>query len=281
MIELHRRALLNVYAMLDTIAWDILFEAPHGLGATWTFMSEYADAILYNSNYTRKHVLRRFPLAASTRGLVCHHSFNPQDYGAADPYATADEGDYIFLVGNSYEHKALYSAIELLTTGFPQQKLRVLGLKSHPSPRVEAIESGQVDVTAVDSLFAEAKLIVFPSSYEGFGFPVLKGLSYGRTVLARKSELLMEVAAGYRGPGRLVPFNSDYEFVDRFGRILHNAMVEEIELGSALQPEEKPLGWGDIARNVLDFLDGCIEDPDRFRWVERERAIRYLEAHSF
>jgi hypothetical protein len=45
---------------------------------------------------------------------------------------------------------------------------------------------------------------VFPSFYEGFSFPTLKGFSYGRTVLARRSDLLFEVAAHYRGPRRLV-----------------------------------------------------------------------------
>ena len=49
---------------------------------------------------------------------------------------------------------------------------------------------------------------MFPSFYEGFSLPTLKGFSYGRTVLARRSDLLFEVAAHYRGPGRLVAFDT-------------------------------------------------------------------------
>jgi hypothetical protein len=55
---------------------------------------------------------------------------------------------------------------------------------------------------------------------EGFGCPMLRSLSYGHTVVARYSESLLEIAAHYRGPGRLVAFRSEAELVEMIGRLL-------------------------------------------------------------
>src|SRR5574340_55919 len=65
MLELHRQALFNFYTVLDTIAWDILFEAPEGIDATWRFLAEYADGLLYISDFTGQRFRNHFPLSPS------------------------------------------------------------------------------------------------------------------------------------------------------------------------------------------------------------------------
>ncbi len=278
-IELHRTALLNFYAMLDTIAWDILYEAPRGLGACWEFLTEYADGLLYNSFETRDHVLRRFPLAGSRQEFVFHHSFHPDDYTAPSFLGLSDPGEYIFVIGNEYDHKNLGPTVDLLSSSFPFQEIKVLGLRTHGNPRTHVVQSGRVPTAEVDALFANARCIVFPSFYEGFGLPVLKGLSYGRTVVARDSALLREVAGHYRGPGKLVPYSTAPELVDAVGKLTHGHAVDEIALGTKLADGQVPKSWREIARGVLDFLNSQIEDPKNLQWPARERAIRQLDAY--
>ena len=278
-IELHRIALLNIYAMLDTIAWDILFEAPPALSSCWEFMTQYSDGLLYNSNYTRKHVFCRFPLARSTPALVYHHSFSPDDYVVPALRTGGSEG-YWFVIGNNYEHKALTSTVDLLVSSFPFKKLRVLGLKSHPSSQVETVESGRVPAADIERLFSGADLVIFPSLYEGFGLPVIRGLSYGRTVIARQSDLLIELAGLYRGPGRLIPFSSAYELVDAIGRVIYGAEIPELPLGTVLDVNKsEPLNWGSIGENVLNFVSTRMQRKREFRWLSRQRAVGYLQAY--
>ena len=54
-------------------------------------------------------------------------------------------------------------------------------------------------------MYSGARCIVFPSFYEGFGFPIVTALAYGKTLIARRSDLLQEIAA-HCGSGRLIAF---------------------------------------------------------------------------
>jgi Glycosyl transferases group 1 len=278
MIELHRMALLNFFTMLDTIGWDIMFESPAELGDFWDFMCQYSDGLLYNSVDTRDHVRRRFLVMDANREYVLHHSFHPRDYASED--GVSSEGGYIFVIVNTYEHKHLNPTIDLLSSAFPAQAFKVLGLTRHRHPKVDSLESGKLPAAEIDQLFRGAKLIVFPSFYEGFGFPVLKGLSYGRTVLARRSPLLREIASHYRGPGKLLDFLSPVELVEAVGRIIHGLPLEELSLGTALSDSEEPKTWHDVAHGLLRFIEGQMADPSKLQWHAREQAIRQMIAFS-
>ena len=280
MMDLHRAALFNFYMMLDTIAWDILFVAPRGLGSAWDFLSAYADGILYISQYTRDRFLTRFPLSRETPAYVSHLSFDPDDYKVRDIEAniTTDD-DFLLVVGNSYDHKNVGPTVDLLAAAFPTQRIKALGLTSHKSSRVDPLASGRISQVDVDRLFAQAKVIVFPSFYEGFGFPVLKGLSNGRTVIARDSGLLIEIASHYQGPGRLVSFRTRSELIDLVGKAMHDPDLASIPLG-AFSGVGKPIGWKEVAAGVLRFLEAQVQNLDRCRWPARERAIKQLKAYS-
>src|SRR5262249_13312 len=144
LVELHRSALINLFMMLDTISWDILFEAPIALGACWEFMCQHADGLIYDSFYTRDHMLRTFPPADSLPSYVSHLSFNPKDYTATSNLEPANSGDYIFVVGNAYEHKHLEPTVDLLVAAFPFANIKVLGLETCGHPAVQAWGSGNL-----------------------------------------------------------------------------------------------------------------------------------------
>ena len=282
LLELHRMALINLYAMLDTIAWDILFETPAALTPTWNFMCEYADGLMYNSFDTRGHFRRRFPIANAIPDFVFHHSFDPKDY--ADPaltdLAVDTDGEYIFVIGNAYDHKHLSPTVDLLSSAFPYRRLKVLGLDSHPSENVETLESGRIPRNEIDGLFAGACLVIFPSLYEGFGFPTLKGLSYGRHVIARRSALLTEIAGRYRGPGKLYAYSHPVELIEIVGKLIHGRAPESMPLGEGLGEAEQPKDWQTIADGILSFIEERTAYPDTLQWNRRERAVRQLEAFS-
>ncbi len=276
MVDLHRAALFNFYTMLDTIAWDILFVAPRGLDTLWNFLSAHVDGILYISRYTRDRFATRFPLSRKTPGFVSYLSFDPDDYKIDTLEKGATQGDFILVAGNGYDHKNVGPTVDLLASAFPFQRIKALGLASHESSLVEPLASGRIPQNELDRLFAEAKAIVFPSFYEGFGFPVLKGLSNGRIVIARHSELLLEVASRYRGPGRLVAFRNRRELVDAIGRVLHNQELDEVALGTGAA-EGLPRGWRAIAAGVIEFIEERIDKAEQRRWLDRQDAITQMK----
>jgi glycosyltransferase involved in cell wall biosynthesis len=227
--------------------------------------------------------VRRFPSGADVPGLVSYLSFSPADYVHPDvkpvlrPATRPTEDDFLFIVGNEYDHKDVSRTIELLTTAFPYQSIVALGPAKAVSPRVTVLQSGTLSELEIHRLYANARAVVFPSFYEGFGFPILTTLAYGGTLLARRSTLLDEVAARCAPRGRLVPFDRRDSLVELIGRLLHGEPVPELPLGTALDRGE-PLSWQDVGRGIVNFLSTLTSDLSKSRWRAREHAIRQLMA---
>lgn len=277
-IDLHRLALCNVYLMLDTISWDVVYAAPPGLDGLWRFLSAYADGLAFISEYSAARYATRFPRSEPRPSIVAPLSCDPRDYVDERAASNPMEGEYVFVVGNPLDHKNVTPTVNLLLHAFPDLTLRALGLETSPSERVIAQPSGPVSDLEVQRLYAGARAVVFPSYYEGFGFPVVNGLSYGRTVLARRTDLLEEVAARYRGPGRLVPYRSAAELVRSLGALLHGSSPPSLCLGSALPPEGPAHDWRRTAREIAAFSARLLKDPATHRWRERDDAIAQIRA---
>jgi glycosyltransferase involved in cell wall biosynthesis len=277
LIDLHDAAAYNVYLFLDTISWDIAYAAPGQLDGTWRFMAEQADGLVFISEFTRERFRRRFSAGANVPSLVSHLSFEPADYTRPDVRPSPDQESFIFVVGNGHDHKDVSQTIELLTRAFPYQPIVALGPAPAPTPRVTVLESGNVPEVDLHRLYAGARAVVFPSFYEGFGFPILTTLAYGGTLFARRSALLHEIAAHCRPHGCLVPFDRREELVELIGRRLHGEKVTGLPLGTALA-SGRSKSWRDVAQSIVTFLGDLTADLSRSRWRSREHALGQLMA---
>jgi glycosyltransferase involved in cell wall biosynthesis len=139
------------------------------------------------------------------------------------------------------------------------------------------LQSGRLSDAEIHRLYANARIVVFPSFYEGFGFPALTTLAYGGTLVARASALLEEIAARCVARGRIVPFTRRDDLVEVVGKILHGEDVATLALGTALD-EGRPLSWQDIGCRILEFLTGMAGDVSLSRSRARERAVAQLMA---
>lgn len=230
--SLSAAAAVNMYWMLDTIAWDIVYTAPDGLDQVWTRLAAEADAILFISEFSRRRFVNRFGGPPGLRTGVCRLSLAPADYTGATGSGGPD-GPYWLVVGNQYDHKHIGPTVDLLTRAFPRQRLVVFGDRDQVrTSLVTRFDSGPVDEATVLACFAGADLVVFPSFYEGFGLPMIQGLSHGRTVVVRASALVDELAALYRGPGRLLTYATDRELVDLLNQWSHGEVPDGVPLGT-------------------------------------------------
>ncbi|MEZ5286842.1 MAG: hypothetical protein R2712_18945 [Vicinamibacterales bacterium] len=259
-------AAVTVYWMLDTIAWDILYTAPDDLDRVWRRMAREADAVLFISEFSRQRFIARFGGPPQLETGVCRLSLAPADYlGAA---GTPPEGPYWLVIGNRYDHKHIGPTVDLLARSFPRQKLVVFGDR-HPvrTSRVARFDSGPVEEATVQACFAGASLVVFPSFYEGFGLPIVQGLAHGRTVIARASALVHELAARYAGPGRLLTFSTDRELVDLLNRLARGEHAEPVPLGT--DASAGSWTWDAAAADMLAAVRAAVARAPSARALER------------
>jgi glycosyltransferase involved in cell wall biosynthesis len=277
MVDLHNLSLFNAYLVLDTIAWDIVYSAPRRLEGVWRFLSDHADALLFDSDFTRRRFIERFPVESSVPNLVTHFSFDPREYILSEATTKALE-EFILVVGNDLDHKDVRNTVEALASAFPFWRIKAIGPANAPSSFVDAHRSGELPELDLHRLYANARFVVFPSFYEGFGFPVLTALSYGRTVLARGSSLLDEVAAQCDRRGQLVVFDRREQLVELMGRLMHGESVPTHPLGSA-RANGRPRCWRDVAGDILEFLEQLVSEPAKSRWNAREHVVSQLLAY--
>lgn len=274
---LHQLALVNVHLFLDTIAWDVVYAAPPHLDAVWRFAAAGADALCFISRYSLERFQSRFLRDRDVPTEVCLLSCDPRDYARPPSGSVPTEGAHILVMGNDYDHKAVRPTVELLATAFPYQSFVAFASGSSPATRIRSIPSGALSDEEVGRLYASTRLLVFPSHYEGFGFPVLTALAHDRTVLARRSALLDEVASHYRGPGELVEYGSPLELIERVGSILHGLAYPTKPLGAALG-NTLSWRWTDTAQRLVGFLERVSHDPSRSRWEYRSQALAQIAA---
>jgi glycosyltransferase involved in cell wall biosynthesis len=277
MIDLHTLAAFNACLFLDTISWDVAYPAPRHLDGTWQFMADHADALVFISEFTRDRFRRRFPTAHDVPHLISYLSFNPADYIHPDVKPPFGQDEFIFVIGNEYDHKDVDPTVQLLSTAFPYESIVALGTPQPATPRIKMLQSGTLSDAEIHRLYAGARLVVFPSFYEGFGFPILTTLAYGRTIVARQSALLDEIAAHCAPRGRIVPFSRRDDLVDVVGGLLHGGEVPSLPLGAAIE-NGRPLAWHDVAASILRFLDDLTSHLSRSRWRARDHAISQLVA---
>jgi glycosyltransferase involved in cell wall biosynthesis len=172
-------------------------------------------------------------------------------------------------------------ALDVLPRAFPDEKFVAIGHDDLGLANVTSVKSGKLSADDMGQLYADARMLVFPSFYEGFGFPIVKGLAHGLDVVARRSGLLAEIAGQCAQRGRVVPFDDPATLVDVVGRILAGESVETVPLGVGLEPGREPPRWRDIAARIVTFVDDMTAKPSLAIHDRREAALRYVWATGY
>jgi len=267
-------AAVNLFWMLDTIAWDIGYVAARDLDNTWQRLGREADGILFISEFSRHRFAHRFTVAPEVVMGACPLSLDPDDY--ALPMTDGPQPPFWLVVGNHYDHKHVGPTVDLLARAFPTRRLVVFGDRDQPrAARVTRFESGRVDDAVVRGCYARADLVIFPSFYEGFGLPIVEGLTYDRTVVARDSSLVRELAARYRGPGRLFIFSTDRELIDLLGRLERGDATGGLPLTSTRGPDV--WNWDAVARCMLQTIDALVAGAPSPQMRHRTSLARGIE----
>ncbi len=147
---------------------------------------ERADALMTDSDSTRNDLTRRSPNAAA-RARVVHLALRAQ---AAGRLPLGVPGSYVLHVGNDGFYKNRDGLLRIFARMADRTKAHMVLVGPPLSEGQRAFLSGEglservhcldgVDETALGALYRNAGLFLFPSLYEGYGWPPLEAMAVG------------------------------------------------------------------------------------------------------
>ncbi len=209
----------SVFTMHDTSMFDHPEYYPTLIRIRLNSLIRYglrgSRQVLCISEYVRQAVKDRFCLPDARLSTVWHgidKRFKPVDRREAQQLLArkyAVEGDFLLYVGKFEKRKNIFRILEayrhfiaaqgrdiqLVMVGKPDwnenavmAKIAALGLQGL------VVTPGYVCAEDLPALYSGARMFVFPSLWEGFGFPVLEAMACGLPVVTSNTTGLAEVA---------------------------------------------------------------------------------------
>jgi glycosyltransferase involved in cell wall biosynthesis len=215
-----------------------------------------ADAVICVSESTRRDLLAFYDVDPS-RAFAIHSGL-----GISAAPAPMDElpSRYLLFVSTIEPRKnlvVLLDAFAKLRAGGYDGSLVVVGKIGWKSkeiaPRLREpgiVHLDYVDAARLATVYQRAEAFVFPSIYEGFGFPLLEAMSFGVPAIAARSSSLPEV-----GGDAALYFDDVDGLVSQLRRVTSDAALRE-ELIARGHAQVAKFRWDVCASQTLDVLRG-------------------------
>jgi alpha-1,3-rhamnosyl/mannosyltransferase len=215
-----------------------------------------ADALIAVSENTRQDAIR--VLGVRPERIRTIYSGVPAGYFDAAPHPR--QKPYVLYVGTVEPRKNLGTLLDAWGALNADMRhhfdLVIAGPEGwHSSAtmarvRSESVYLGYVPETDMPGLIAGATLFVYPSLYEGFGFPVVQAMAANVPVLCSNTSCLPEIAGG---AAALVDPRSVSEIAAQLNRLLE-APEERTRLAQLGRAQAEKYKWDRCARESLEFF---------------------------
>jgi GT2 family glycosyltransferase len=211
---------ITAFVILDTIVLDCQYLDHGDVSLIWRNLTRTASIIGYISQYSQDQFRRRFAIPPSVTEYVGLLSTDPNEYfvddaepGEAGLPAAVAKDPPVLIVGNHYPHKNVAATVEAFQRRADAPRLVVLGLDYPKTDRIEGYPAGELDAALVDSLYADAAMVVFPTHYEGFGLPAIHALARRKPLISRRIPVLEEIKARSEDGANIHLFDTTEEMV--------------------------------------------------------------------
>jgi glycosyltransferase involved in cell wall biosynthesis len=115
----------------------------------------------------------------------------------------------------------------------------------------EVICLGRVADAELEALYKHAELFVYPSTYEGFGLPVIEAMAHGVPVVTSKGSSLEEIAAG---AAELIDPYDELDIKHGLERVISDKNHATL-LSDLGRKQAQKYTWENTARKVLALLE--------------------------
>ncbi len=242
----------------------------------WAFLTvmrdaaRHADRVIAVSRTTRDDLVRDLG-ADPERVTVIHEglSLTSKRVGpAARLVPLGIRPPYLLYVSQWRPHKRIedlvaaferlgraYPNLQLVLTGQPNRLFPTIIQRVEHSPlRHRIVTPGFVPGQLLPTLYARAELFVFPSLYEGFGFPPLEAMAMSTPVVAANASCLPEIlgdAAAYFEAGNVDDLTTTIaELLDDSKR--------RAELSKKGKDQAAEYDWATVARETLAVYEDVL-----------------------
>jgi glycosyltransferase involved in cell wall biosynthesis len=231
--------------------WRLLFQR----------LAARADLIHTVSHFSAERLAHFFP-TLSGRIRVVHNGvttcfFGPvsdQERQRIEKYCLG-EGPFVLIPGGLHYRKnadLILTVAPRLLARFPGLTLVVAGHNTaHYAARARSLGSqvlltGFVEDEVLHALYATARVVWFPSRYEGFGLPVVEAMASGAAVVASEAASIPEIA----GNAALLCHPSDPDsHIERLAQVLEHDPVRN-EYSRRGRAHARGFGWSQSAANL-------------------------------
>ena len=114
---------------------------------------------------------------------------------------------------------------------------------------------GFVSDEELAALYRVAEMLVMPSTYEGFGLPVLESMQFGTPVICARASSLPEVAGD---AAMLIDPDDDAALAERIVRVMSDDHLRA-RLRSASLTQAARFSWDETARRTMTAFEEAIE----------------------
>lgn len=168
------------------------------------FAVKYASDVITVSNFSKKVIVDKFKVKDEKVTVAYNGCQHLDRIIKKCPELVREEKNYFLYWGAIEKTKGLketISAFDLISYTCPDVKLVVVGQKGNAyselevrltsDPRISYL--GYVDDYSLVNLIYNAKAILFPSQYEGFGFPAIEAFMLNHNVISSNTTALGEI----------------------------------------------------------------------------------------
>jgi glycosyltransferase involved in cell wall biosynthesis len=199
-----------------------------------------ANRIIAVSGQTKQDIIRFLDVDES-RIRIVYQGCNRQFYSRVSEEGLKQArhqfnlpANYLLYVGTIEERKNLLKIIEAMHTGEIDFPLVVVGRKTSYYNQVKSFIDGhgmksvhfleQVQSSDLPAIYQGSRGFIYPSSYEGFGIPILEALNSGVPVITSAGGCLEETAG--KGGIFIQPENRD-EMIHAIRRVLEDTALRD------------------------------------------------------
>jgi GT2 family glycosyltransferase len=272
--------------MLDTISLDCTQLTSRPLYNIWQFALSQGDFFVAPSGQSMTHIVNRFDIPEQVTRVTSLLSLDLNDYQLNSVSSTARKPSVnqgaLLVIGNHFPHKYLVPTANALADAFADRKVVALGQnKPNLDPpfnpyglpslnlavNLVGVEVGHYTDAEFSAFYLEADAVVFPSHYEGFGYPVLNALAARRPIFVRRLPVFEEL---WEGQAR----NPNIHFYETTADL-----VEQLRV---IPPWREPVatpqadnGTARSAREIRAGLEAALGKADYRTIVGRVRAAQF------
>lgn len=201
----NKKLIITIHDMVHEIFEDDFKDDTYNTAKYKKLLAYKSDKIIAVSNNTKNDILKFYPDISEDKIEVIHHGNSFEKFNQNSTFNLNLPEKYILFVGN----RNLYKNFNLFLTSIAplleqDSELKLFIIGSAGISEEEKILFKQLHVESsiiyhrakdyeLPYIYNKALCFVFPSLYEGFGFPILEAFQCGCPVVASKSSSLPEV----------------------------------------------------------------------------------------